>query len=125
MNDVCIPFKEPGQSVTGQTTAAVTGKRFLKISGDKLADGSYRVAHADAAGRVCGVSEWTAASGAKIGVLRGPGKCVPVTCAAAVDAFEEVEVGANGQATPLAAGVAVGYAMNAAAADADAEICLY
>jgi hypothetical protein len=36
-----------------------------------------------------------------------------------------VQVGANGTATALAAGVAVGYAITGAADAADAEISLY
>jgi hypothetical protein len=30
-----IPYKKPGEDITGHATAAVVGKRFLAISGDR------------------------------------------------------------------------------------------
>lgn len=120
----CIPFKQPGADVTAQATAAVTGKRFVGISGDILPDGSLRVAHAAAASRAIGVAKYDAASGAKVGVYRGARMVVPVTAGANITAGQAVEVGANGQAVPLAAGVAVGYAETAATSGQDARICL-
>jgi hypothetical protein len=115
---------EPGQHVTGHTSAAVTGKRFLKISGNR-SDGNIAVAHADAAGRICGVSAYDAAIGKKVTVLRGNSRVVFVTAGGAIAAFAEVEVGANGTAVTLAAGKAVGYAITGAADATDAEISLY
>jgi hypothetical protein len=115
---------EPGRNITGHTTAAVTGKRFLKITGNRT-DGNISVAHADAAGRVCGVSEFDAAIGQKVGIARGNSRVTFVTAGGAIAAFAEVEVGANGTAVTKAAGIAVGYAITAAANAADAEISLY
>lgn len=125
MANDCIPLYEPGQDLTGQASANVTGKRCLKISGNRTADGNIAVAHADAAGRICGVAKYDAASGKKVGVLRGSGRVVPITLSANVAAFQEVEVTANGQVGPLAAGVAIGYAITAGVAAADGQICLY
>jgi hypothetical protein len=117
---------EPGADITGHASAAVTGKRFLKISGNREAtDNNLQVAHADAAGRVCGVSKYDAAIGKKVGIVRGNSRVTNVTAGANLTAFQEVEVGANGTAVPLAAGKAVGYAVTAAANGADAEISLY
>lgn len=115
---------EPGADITGHATAAVTGKRFLRITGDRT-DGNISVAHATAAGRVCGVSKYDAASGKKVGVMRGNSRVVHVEAGGAIAAFAEVEVGASGTAVTLSAGVAVGYALTAAADGDDAQISLY
>jgi hypothetical protein len=115
---------EPGRHITGHATAAITGKRFLKISGNR-SDGNIAVAHADAAGRVCGVSGFDAAINKKVNVVRGNSRVTFVTAGGNIAAFAEVEVGANGTAVTLAAGVAVGYAITAATNGNDAEISLY
>lgn len=124
-----IGVYEPGQDITGHCSAAVTGKRFLAITGNRqTADGSNNitVAHATAAGRICGVSNADAASGKKVGIARGNSRVTFVTATAALTAFQEVEVGANGQAAPKSAGIAVGYAVTACSgAGVDAEISLY
>lgn len=118
---------EPGQDLSAHCSAAVTGRRFLKISGNRqTADGSNQITvnHATAAGRACGVSDRDAASGAKVGVKRGNSRVVFVDVVGTVAAFGEVEVGANGTAVPKSAGVAVGYAITGVA-DAVGEISLY
>lgn len=119
---------EPGQDITGHCSGAVTGKRFLAITGSRqTADGSNNitVAHATAAGRTCGVSNADAASGKKVGVIRGNSRVTFVTAQANIAAFAEVEVGTNGQAVTKSAGIAVGYAVTAATTGNDAEISLY
>lgn len=126
---------EPGESITGKASAAVTAKRFLAISGSRGAGstvvtsnritGNIAVAHAAAGGRICGVAGHDAASGDLVRVLRGGGRVIRVTASGAIAAFAEVQVGANGTATTLAAGKAVGYALTAAADGADAEVSLY
>lgn len=123
MNE-CIPFYEPAANITGKASAAVTGKRFLKISGNR-SDGLVSVAHADAGGRAIGVADADAAINKKVGVIRGPGFVVPVKAEGAIAAFQEVEVGTNGMAKALANGVAVGFALTAAVDAADAQIALY
>jgi len=129
MANETVSYYEPGSNITGVATAAVTGKRFLAISGNRstasVSKGNISVAHATAAGRICGVSQADAANGELVGVVRGNSRVVPVTCSAALTAFQEVEVGANGQAAPKSAGVAVGYAITAAASGSDAQISLY
>lgn len=115
---------EPGRDITGRASAAVTGKRFLKISGNRAASGNISVAHADAAGRVCGVSKYDAASGEIVGVARGNSRVTYVTADGALAAFDQVEVGTAGKAKKFASGVAVGYALTAAADGADAQISL-
>lgn len=115
---------EPGRDITGRATAAVTGKRFLKISGNR-SNGNIAVAHADAAGQTCGVSKYDAASEDIVGVARGNSRVTHVTADGAIAAWAEVEVGTAGKAKSIASGKAVGYALTAAADGADAEISLY
>lgn len=124
-----VGIYEPGTNLTAVTSAAVTGKRFLAISGNRstasATKGNISVAHATAAGRICGVSSADAANGALVGVLRGNSRVVRVTAGANLTAFQEVEVGTNGQAVAKSAGVAVGYTLTAATSGGDAEISLY
>jgi hypothetical protein len=118
----------PGQDLSAHCSGAVTGKRFLAITGNRqTADGSNNitVAHATAAGRVCGVSKYDAASGGKVGVARGNSRVTLVNAGGNIAAFAEVEVGTNGQAVTKSSGVAVGYAVTAATSGDDAEISLY
>lgn len=135
----CIPWYEDGDRVTAEATAAVTGKRFVNASANRLSGpmipgtpqigasdpvdgGNIRAAHAAAAGAAIGVSSWDAAIGEKFDVLAEG--ILPVTAGAAIAAGQRVEVGANGTAVPLAAGVAVGVAVDGAANGADAQIKL-
>lgn len=132
MANDCIPYKLPGEDFTGQVTAAVTGKRFLKISGNRTsgpglsstAEGSnYKVATAAAGDHAIGVSKYDQATvGGKVGVIREG--IVPVTAGATITAGQAVQSDATGQAIPLAAGVKLGVAMADAASGADAEIAL-
>ncbi len=117
---------EPGRDITGKATAAITGKRFVKISGNRdTLSGTVAVAHADAGGRVAGVSKYDAAIGDLVALARGNSRVTYVTAGGAIPAFSEVEVGTNGQAIVKASGIAVGYAVTAATSGADAEISLY
>lgn len=116
---------EPGSDITCKTSGAVTGKRFVAITGNRSSDGNITVAHATAAGRVFGVSKYDAASGALVGVARGNSRVTFVTAGGNIAAFAEVEVGSNGQAVTKSSGIAVGYAVTAATSGNDAEISLY
>ena len=124
MANELVDIYKPGHDITGRASAGVTGKRFLAISGNR-SGGNIAVAHATAAGRICGVAKYDAASGDIVGIARGNARVVPVTAVGAIAAFAEVEVGANGRAATRTSGVAVGYALTAAADGADAEISLY
>lgn len=138
----CNPFYRPGDDITAVASAAVVGKRCVKISGNRQAGpgsagssatsvtgGNIVVAHADAAGRIFGVSKYDAApsdvNGGQVGVIRGSKTVLPITCSATLTAFQEVEVTTNGMVGPKASGVAIGYAVTAAAANTDAQISLY
>ena len=130
MANDAISYYEPGQDLTAVATAAVTGKRFLMISGDRsttsFSAGNVSVAPATAAGRICGVAAYDAAVGALTGVLRGSGRVVPVDCDNAnIAAFAEVQVGTAGKAVTKSTGVAVGYVITSATANGVAQVCLY
>lgn len=98
----CIPFYVEADDVTGVCTAGVTGKRCVRISGDRGDGGAISVAHALAGGRIFGVSGYDGVTGDFIRVLRGH-KILPILAGAAIDAFEEVMVGANGVVVPVTA----------------------
>lgn len=133
MANECFPLFE-SSDVTAQTTAAVTGKRFVDISADitsgpglsSTSEGSnLKVAHATAAAKAFGVAEYDAASGAKVGVIGTPGRIVPVTSGAAITAGAQVEVGTAGKAITLASGIACGKAVTTASgADVDVYVKL-
>lgn len=127
----CIPKYEPGKDLTAEVEGtAVTGRRLLRLRGkqgveavsDDTSGGNILVSHADPAvddGRFVGVSGYDGAVGAKIKVVRGRGKVVPIESGAAVAINEEVETDAQGRVVPLGTGVglrAAGYAFRGATA---------
>ena len=130
----CIPYYEPGERITGHASTTVTGKRFLKVSGNiqsgpglntGTAGGNLQVAPADAGGRAFGVAGYDAASGDKVPVLASPGMIVPVTADGSISAMAEVEVGTGGKAkAKSASGQAVGLCLTAATDGNDAMILL-
>jgi hypothetical protein len=122
MQNVCQPLYNEGRNITGRASAAVTGKRFVRISGNST-DGVPAVAHATAAERVWGVSGYDAAEDAILPVIRKG--VVPVTAEGALSADDEVEVGTAGKATVLDTGVAVGVVLFDAADGDDVMIALY
>jgi hypothetical protein len=131
VND-CIPYKRPGEDISAKATAAVAGKRFVKVSGARTsgpglaatAEGSvYQAAQCVAGDRAIGVSAWDAALNEIFTIIIGG--IVPVTSGAAITAGAEVQADANGKAITLAAGKSLGVCMNTVAgADVDAEIKL-
>lgn len=117
----CIPLYTPAQNVTCRAVGAVTGGTFVVISGS-AADDNIHVATAGAGVRPFGVALTDAVDGAAVSVTRGG--IVPITAAAALTANQDVEVAANGQATPLAAGVRAGSAAYDAASGAKVYVAL-
>lgn len=131
--NTCFPLFETSD-VTFQATAAVTGKRFVAISGDitsgpglsSTSEGSnFRMAHATAATRPDGVAAYDVASAAKGRVIGTPGRILPVTAGANITAGQQVEVGTAGQAIPLASGIAAGKALTTATSGNDVYVKLY
>lgn len=129
-----------GTEITAVTTAAVTGARFVDISGNKLGTiittgqgigldsgatgGNIQVAHATAASRIFGVAREDAASGARVQVIARPGAIVQVTATGAITFGDRVEVGANGTVSVFSTGVVVGRAIASAADGALALIAI-
>jgi hypothetical protein len=129
MANECIPLYRPGADLTCLTTGAVTGKTFVDISAAPSpalsAGGNIRVNTATAAGTVLGVAAYDAASGARVPVISGKGVVVPVTAGGTIAYGAEVEVGSSGRAVTLAAGKAVGRALEAGTNGNDIFIRLY
>lgn len=126
--NVCIPYKRPGQDLTGHPTAPVVGKRFVAISGNVQSDGAYSVAPPAAGGRVLGVATHDAAIGKRVPIIANPGVILPVAAGAInLPAFGEVQVDAQGRVIALAGGVAVGYLVTAGpgVVGDDAQVRLY
>lgn len=128
--NVCTPIFEDSD-VTYRATAAVIGKRFIAPSGARTGgpglstdlQNVYRMAHAPAGGAATGVSRYDTPVDGLSAVFGKPGRIVPVTAVAAIAAGQRIEVGAAGQAQPLATAgaVPVAIAMTSAVAGADVE----
>lgn len=117
-----IPLFDKADSLTGKATAAVTGARFLRISGTPDTDSMIKVAHVNAAGGpVFGVSAHDAALGDYVGIHHQPALIVEVEAAGAITAGSLLMSDATGRATPYVAGAGVysaGTAINDAAGGA-------
>lgn len=105
MLNECIPFYDDGDDITGVCSVAVTGKRCVKISGNRGNGNAIAIAHADPGGRIFGVAGYDGAVGEFVRVFRGSKVVVPILAGAAIAAFEEVVVGTNGAVIPAGARV--------------------
>lgn len=123
MPDV-TPYWKPGSELTAHVEADVVGGRFVDISGPRV-DGNPQVSPAAAAGNAFGVAARDKAAGNKVMLFKGPGAIVPVFAEAALAAGQEVQVGAAAGAVVLAAGRAVGRAVDDAAAGAFCPVEIY
>ena len=154
MANDCIKIKEEGDHITCMADGglAVTGKRFVYISGprhsggigisgnvvsgqgqglvaDATADKSavYMAKQVDAtwvAKRALGVASFDAPAGGLFTAIREG--IVPVTAGAAITGGNELQTDNQGRVIPLAAGVAVGLAMDSqATVGNDVEVLLY
>jgi hypothetical protein len=141
----CIPLKTPALSITARCGAAVTGKRFVKVIGNRTGGGIsvaggdprsvlstdvenvYVVGPCTVSGEAAvGVAKYDQAINLEVGVYKfGSGHILPVKAGANLTAGQQVQTDATGQAIPLAGGVALGYAMDVATSGLDAEIALY
>lgn len=117
-----IPYWDTGDVLTCHAQTAVTGKRLVSITGERV-DGNPRVGLTGAAaGKVFGVAAYDAAAGAKVTVHHAKSIIVPVTASGAVAAGALLEAAANGMVRTLAAGVCVGCALSAAADGQDVPV---
>lgn len=117
------PRFTPGQSITSQASAAITGGMLVAVSGS----GTVATSGADSA-VVVGVAAFNAASGDKVTVwpLRGGGvhKLVASAAITAGDGVTSTNVGkvktaTTSLATAAAAGILLGIALNTVANDGD------
>ena len=138
-NDL-IPYKRPGEDVTGYAVAAITGKRCVQIAAAKVnkaeglsttgEGGTYRVALPSGAGAnggaakmVFGVAKYDQPTvGKLVGIIREG--IVPITASAAITAGQGVQVAADGTVVPFTTGVQIGIACDDCANGADAEVAL-
>lgn len=130
-----LPYKRPGAQLTYKATAAVTGKRLLKVTGNRTGgpglstdlSNVYQMGPASASTDVVvAVSVYDCANGA-LGRATAlvAGEIGPVTSGAAITAGERVMADANGKVIPWVSesGPVVGVCMNGVGdADLDAEI---
>lgn len=91
-----VPLFNPGQAITSQASAAVTGGQLLAVSGS----GTVAPAGANALNWV-GVATQDAANGEKVGVVSGGVQ--RLTASGAVTAGDVVVAAAAGQVSTLAA----------------------
>lgn len=136
-NDM-VRVREPGQDITGEVTAAIIGKRFLRISAARAykfnqlagsaSGNNHKVAAAIAGGPSVGVSKYDQpVVGGKVGIARAG--IVVLTAGAAITAGQRIMSDATGQAVPWAtaageANVALGYATDDAANGTDVEVAI-
>lgn len=116
-----IPYWDTGDTITCVTSAAVTGCRFVKISGARQLDAAGNpksnptVAHAAAAtDAVFGVAAYDAASGAAVTVHHQPAIVCDVESGGVFAAGDPVVPDASGRAVKAGTGVAAaGIALDA------------
>lgn len=121
-----IAYSDPGNDLSCYATAAVIGRRFVRVSGNKgvssqaLATdgfgGNIPVALATGAAgeKPLGVATYdqpSTGTTAKVPVMRGH-KVVPVESGAAATAGTQAQSDGTGRAITLAAGVACGIFLN-------------
>ncbi|MBM7280359.1 DUF2190 family protein [Gordonia rubripertincta] len=117
------PLFRPGVDVTALASAAVTGKTFVGVSGNRdAATGLVKVSPATAASKPFGVASNDAASGATLSIKRGG--IIPVTAGGTIAAGAQVEIGSGGKVVTLASGVPVGLALDAGTSNNDVLIAL-
>jgi hypothetical protein len=131
VNDATAYYR-PGHDISCYATVPLTGKRLCAIVGNRQSGpllsatsegGLYQIGAPATGGRVFGVVARDCLAGEIVAVKREG--ILPVKAGASINAFAEVEVDANGQVIPKAAGIAIGYALTGCANGADAEIQLY
>jgi hypothetical protein len=125
----CLPLFERADELTGQCSVAVTGKKFVTITGNMQLDNTATIGPPVAGGRCLGVAMYDCAVGKRVGIWVKRGLILPVITGAAsgaMAALAEVQVDATGAVIPLAAGVAVGYLYTGTAGNgADAWLVKY
>jgi hypothetical protein len=104
-----IDLKSPGKDITCKASATVTGKRFLRFSGNRTGGGTAalgtdlnnvpQVAPCNGSTQVpVGVAAYDAANGSLVPLKSGSGRHVTVTAGAAVTAGVQVMADSVGKA---------------------------
>jgi hypothetical protein len=118
----CVPYYSPDHCPTAKASAAVTGKRFVDITGGLSTDGNITCGPATAKGAALGVADKDTAEGKRFVVLRK--RVVPVTASGTIEAGEQVQVATGGKAVKFTDGIAVGRAWAKATDGQDCKIAL-
>lgn len=123
MANDAVPYFDPADVTTALAEAAVTGKRFVAISGPRV-DGLVQVSPTANLGPAYGVAMRDAGAGAKVGVAHVG--VWPVTASGAIAAGDLIAADAVGRAkTAAGAGtVILGVALDDAADGADVPVRL-
>jgi Uncharacterized conserved protein (DUF2190) len=125
-------YYKPGQDITCHANVGLTGGRAVAIvanrqSGPGLsasAEGSNYVVGLPAdAGRIFGVAGHDAAAGADVVVYRDG--IVAIESSGTINAFQEVEIGADGRVEARSTGIPVGVCMSGVTVGQFAEVELY
>lgn len=112
-----LPRFRAGSSVPAFAATLVAAGHFVKVTGDKTAQGDYQVGHCAAGDAALGVAEYDSApvsdpassSTRRINVNR---KCIArVVPGAAITAGAKIQSDATGRAITWASGVELGIAM--------------
>lgn len=115
-------FYRSGDRISGVATAAITGGQVLKVSAARADGENIHVAPAGAGDVAFGVAGTDAANGATVPVIREG--IVGLKAGAAITAGQAVQVDAAGVVIPLAAGVAIGVAIDDIANGATGPVAL-
>lgn len=118
MANEAIPLYDRAEYLPCKASAPVTGRRFVGVSGDLVDGVTPQVAHAAAGSKPLGVAQFDSRveDDHHVTVAHAPGLIIPVESSGAIDAGDEVEVGAAGVAVVFAAGIKAGLAVSTAAA---------
>lgn len=127
--NTAVPFWDEGNTITCHASAAVTGRKFVSISGARV-EGNPRVAHVAQGvnGKTpLGVAGYDAPSGGKVSVYSAPGIVMPVIAAVAITANDLIYSTADGSATnvsPGAGAIPAGKALDDAVIGAECPVKL-
>jgi hypothetical protein len=122
MANDAVPYFDPGDTFTAYCEAAVSGKRFVSISGPRV-DGLPQISPTGAGAAAVGVASRDAALGGKVMVARVG--IWPVVAGGAITAGDPIKADAAGEAIPQGgAGEILGYALDDAADGADVPVAL-
>lgn len=127
MANELIPYWLPGQTITCEAEAAVTGKRAVAISGPRVG-GNPQVSPTATSEDLFGIAAYDAAAGDKVTVFVGR-LVLPMEASGAITAGDHLVLGAAGVVSTAAPGAGVtapviGIAVDDAADGDDVPVAL-